>query len=91
MATIDDVIVRKPTDQEKKTCSIWPTWTCPPSAFDYEYDSRETCLIIEGKVTVSGADGKSVNFAAGDFVIFPEGLKCTWTVHQGVRKYYNFD
>lgn len=40
---------------------------------------------------ISVSDGKdSVNFGAGDLVIFPVDLKCTWNVQEPVRKYYNF-
>jgi uncharacterized cupin superfamily protein len=92
MATVKDIIVRKPTADEIKTCSGWPIWTCEPKTFDYEYSETETCLILEGAVTVSSRDGKtSVHFAAGDFVVFPVGLECVWHVEKAVRKHYNFE
>ena len=34
--------------------------------------------------------GESVPIKAGDLVEFPAGLRCTWTVHQPVRKHYQF-
>jgi len=89
MPTIKNVIVRKPTEKEKNTCRNWPIWTCKPSTFDWVYTEKETCLIIEGKVTVS-AGNDSVSFGPGELVIFPEGLECTWNVQQAVKKYYNF-
>jgi uncharacterized cupin superfamily protein len=89
MPTVKDVIVKKPSDQETATCQSWPTWTCEPSTFDWVYSEKETCLLIEGKVTVT--DGtNSVSFGPGDFVVFPEGLECNWNVHEAVKKYYNF-
>ena len=89
MSTVKDVIVRKPSDKEKSTCQAWPTWKCEPSTFDWSYTEKETCLLIEGKVTVS--DGKdSVSFGPGDLVIFPKDLDCTWNVQEAVTKYYNF-
>jgi uncharacterized cupin superfamily protein len=92
MATVKDIIVRKPTSDEVKTCSGWPIWTCEPKTFDYEYSETETCLILEGAVTVSSTDGKmSVHFGTGDFVVFPVGLKCVWQVEKAVRKHYNFE
>ncbi len=30
-----------------------PIWEKEPSKFDYEYDSEETCLIIDGEATVT--------------------------------------
>jgi len=89
MPTVKDVIVRKPTQQESETCKNWPIWNCQPSTFDWAYTEKETCLILEGKVTVS--DGKSsVSFGPGDLVIFPCDLECTWQVHEPVKKHYNF-
>ncbi len=89
MPTVKDVIVRKPTQQESEICKNWPIWNCQPSTFDWAYTEKETCLILEGKVTVS--DGKSsVSFGPGDLVIFPSDLECTWQVHEPVKKHYNF-
>ncbi len=91
MPTVKDVIVRKPSDAEAETCKAWPIWKCQTSAFDWEYTEKETCLLIEGKVTVTDKDGKdSVTFGPGDFVIFPQDLECTWNVHEAVTKHYNF-
>ena len=89
MATIKDVIVKKPSQEESTKCKKWPIWQCEPSTFDWIYTEKETCLLIEGDVTVS--DGKdSVSFGSGDLVIFPEGLECNWNVKKAVKKYYNF-
>ena len=89
MATVKDVIVKKPSGEEIKSCKAWPIWTCQPSTFDWSYTEKETCLLIEGKVTVTdGTD--SVSFGPGDFVVFPEGLECTWQVNEAVKKHYNF-
>jgi uncharacterized cupin superfamily protein len=87
--TVKDVVVRKPTENEKQTCSAWPVWTCQASSFDWQYTEKETCLIIEGEVTVSD-DKNSVSFGPGDLVIFPNGLGCKWNIKKAVKKYYNF-
>jgi len=89
MPTVKNVVVRKPTAQESEVCQSWPTWRCDPSTFDWIYTEKETCLLIEGRVTVSDGTG-SVSFGPGDLVIFPEGLECVWNVHEAVKKYYNF-
>ncbi|OHB58148.1 MAG: hypothetical protein A2Y12_07745 [Planctomycetes bacterium GWF2_42_9] len=92
MPTIKDVIVRKPTEAEVKECKTWPIWTCGKSTFDWDYTQTETCLILEGQVTVKDRPGNGqVSFQAGDLVIFPTGLKCTWEVSEAVRKHYNFE
>ena len=68
----------------------WPIWTCNPSSFDWTYDEKETCLLLEGQVTVTPKGGQPVKFSAGDLVTFPAGMDCRWEVHQAVRKYYRF-
>ncbi|MBI4180121.1 cupin domain-containing protein [bacterium] len=87
-----EIEVRKITEDEKKKLKIsqWPIWTCGVSAFDWHYDETESCLILEGDVTVKTASG-SVRFGAGDFVRFQKGLSCTWEVAKPVRKHYSFD
>ena len=92
MPTIKDVVVRKPDDEEKTECQTWPIWTCDPSEFDWDYTQTETCLIIEGEVTVTDrpAGEESVSFGPGDMVVFPVNLQCIWKITKPVRKYYNF-
>jgi len=89
MPTVKDVIVKKPSEEEAATCRNWPTWSCEASTFDWAYTEKETCLIIEGQVTVSD-DNDSVSFGPGDMVVFPVDLECTWNVKKPVRKHYNF-
>ena len=67
----------------------WPIWECPPSMFDWTYKQEEHCFVIEGSVTVIGPDN-TVNIYAGDYVIFPKGLKCIWKVHSSIKKHYIF-
>ena len=92
MHTVKDVVVRKPSDEEKSVAEKWPIWECQPSTFDWDYTQVEQCLIIEGEVTVTdrpeGDD--SVSFGPGDYVTFPVGLSCIWKVTKAVRKYYDF-
>ena len=69
----------------------WPIWSCEASSFEWTYDDKETCLLVEGEVTVTPEGGEPVKFGAGDLVIFPSGMNCRWDVHQAVRKHYRFD
>ena len=64
--------------------------TCEASSFDWTYDDQETCLLLEGDVTVTPDGGEPVRFGAGDLVIFPAGMDCRWDVHKAVRKHYRF-
>lgn len=81
--------VRKPTPEEQARMKACPIWEKEPSEFPWSYDEKETCLILEGEVTVESA-GQTVRFGPGDLVIFPQGLECTWKVHRTVRKHYAF-
>ncbi len=87
-----EIEVRKPTPEEIETIGIrsWPVWEKGISRFPWTYDTNEECLLLSGKVTVEMLDGRRVEFGAGDFVRFPEGLKCIWHVHEPVRKHYRF-
>jgi len=79
--------VRKPTEEERKRAENWPIWEKDPSTFPWEYHQKETCLILDGKSVVR-TDEESVEFEAGDYVIFPKGLKCTWQIKEKIRKHY---
>ena len=79
--TEDDII--------KQNIRSWPIWTCGVSEFDWEYSEQESCLLLEGEVEVA-SDNETVKFGAGDFVVFPKGLKCKWKITSPVRKHYSF-
>ena len=85
-----NITVRKPTESEIREMRTKPVWECGISEFDWHYDSQETCLLLEGEVTVDH-DGGSASFGAGDYVVFPRGLSCVWKVTKPVRKHYIFD
>ncbi len=89
MPTVKDIIISVPTAEQVATCKTWPIWQHEPDRFDWTYTDKETCLLLEGKVTVSDSDA-SVSFQAGDMVELPEGLVCVWTIHETVRKNYSF-
>jgi len=68
----------------------WPIWTCGVSKFDWHYDQKETCYVLEGDVIVTTADDEQVRIGPGDLVVFPEGLDCVWDVKAPVKKHYRF-
>jgi len=78
-----DIEVRKPTPEEEAEIRTCPIWEKEPSTFPWHYDEQETCLILEGEVEVQAG-------GPGDYVVFPQGLDCTWTVKQALRKHYKF-
>ncbi|MEW5757936.1 MAG: cupin domain-containing protein [Candidatus Omnitrophota bacterium] len=73
---------------KKRKVPSWPIWEKEISTFDWHYDDMEECLFLEGDVTVTTKDGKSVNIKPGDFVTFPKGLSCSWNIKKPVKKYY---
>ncbi len=85
------VIIRKLNDEEIRNMGIlsWPIWEKEKSRFDWEYDGEEQCLILEGEVSVETNEG-TYTVKAGDFVIFQDGLKCTWDIKKDIRKHYKF-
>lgn len=87
-----EVTVEKPTQERLNKLGVksWGIWECDPSSFDWSYDCPETCYILEGRVTAQTPSGE-VSFGPGDLVRFPEGLNCTWTVHEKVRKHFSFE
>ncbi len=74
----------------EKNILQWPIWTCEVSEFNWEYSNEEACLLLEEKVEVS-SEFETVRFSAGDYVVFPKGLKCHWKVAKPVRKHYSFN
>jgi uncharacterized cupin superfamily protein len=68
----------------------WEVWQKEVSEFPWQYDEREVCFFLAGKVTVTPAGGKPVAVRAGDLVTFPHGLSCTSKVVVPVRKHYRF-
>ena len=84
-----NIIVKQPTEAEQAEILTEPVWECEISEFDWYYDSEETCLLVEGEVTVFHAGG-SVSIGAGDYVVFPRGLSCVWKVTKPVKKHYMF-
>jgi uncharacterized cupin superfamily protein len=81
--------VKKPSPKEKQEAESWPIWEKEESTFPWEYDEQETCLILKGKAAIKCPDG-IVEFGAGDYVVFPQGLKCTWEVKDKIKKHYKF-
>ncbi|MDD5557528.1 MAG: cupin domain-containing protein [bacterium] len=86
-----EIRIEKPDREALRALGVdgWETWECEPSVFDWSYDAPETCYILEGRARVRTPSGE-VTFGPGDLVRFPEGLACTWTVVERVRKKYSF-
>jgi uncharacterized protein len=83
------VIISIPSPEEITAMKTLPIWEHDVAAFFWHYDEKETCLLIEGNVTVKTSEGE-YHFKAGSKVEFAEGLDCEWIIHERVRKHYVF-
>ena len=89
---MDSIKIEKPSKEKLEQLGVftWPIWSKEVSKFDWHYDQKETCYLLEGEVKVTAKEGTAVKFGAGDLVIFPKGLSCVWEIKSPVRKHYNF-
>ena len=87
-----NIVITKLSENEMIEMGVrsWPIWSCEISEFDWEYSDEESCLLLDGEVEVK-SEFETVRFSAGDFVVFPKGLKCYWKVTSPVRKHYTFN
>jgi uncharacterized protein len=64
-------------------------WLCAPcKAVIESYPIHEMMTILDGSVTVTGADGKAETFKKGDTFFIAKGTKCTWEITETLRKFY---
>ena len=88
---MSNIVIKQLSNNEIENMGIinWPICTSEVSEFPWKYDVEESCLILEGEVSVT-AGSDSVEIKSGDFVIFPKGLSCVWKVTKPIRKHYQF-
>jgi hypothetical protein len=63
-------------------------WSCTPGSFHWTFDTDETAIILEGRVSVEMEDGVTLHLGPGDLAFFPSGQKSIWTVEETFRKVY---
>ncbi|KAL3531173.1 hypothetical protein ACH5RR_010495 [Cinchona calisaya] len=88
------IVQKNPSESQLSELGIksWPKWGCSPGKYQLKFDARETCYLLRGKVKVYPKNSSEVvEFGAGDLVIIPKGLSCTWDVSVSVDKHYKFD
>ena len=83
-------IVFQPTKKQIDETASWPLWEKEESEFPWSYDQKETCYVLEGEAEVREENGEVAHFGAGDMVIFPKGLACTWKIMHAIKKRYYF-
>ncbi len=87
---MDKIAVEKPdaAKLERLGVDAWPIWEKEVSRFDWSYDEREICYILEGHAKVEPESGEPVEFGAGDLVTFPKGMSCVWDITSSIKKHY---
>ena len=80
----------KPTPGEIDKVREWGIWEKEVSEFDWYYDEKETCYILEGEAEVADLNGNKIRFKKGDMVSFEQGLTCVWKITSPIRKHYRF-
>ncbi len=65
-------------------------WSSGPGAWEVRYDvhEEEFCLLLEGAVVLTDADGQRTELRAGDAFVIPGGYVGTWDNLTAVRKLY---
>ncbi|GMN50412.1 hypothetical protein TIFTF001_019574 [Ficus carica] len=88
------IVESNPSESKLSELNIkgWPKWGCSPGKYQLKFDAEETCYLVKGKVKAyTKGSSEYVEFGAGDLVILPKGLSCTWDVSLAVDKYYKFE
>lgn len=85
------ITVERPSENKIRALNIkrWPIWKKEKSEFNWKYEERETCYVLEGEVAVITSEG-IVTFGVGDLVTFPKGMECVWQIKKPVLKHYHF-
>ena len=52
---MSNIVIKQLSDVEIDNMGIlnWPIWTCEVSEFPWQYDVKESCLILDGEVYLS--------------------------------------
>jgi len=85
-----EITIMTPSEEEKAFMVMQPVWGCGIGNFNWLYDDKIISWLTEGEATISYG-GKSIIIKAGDFVIFPKGLSCSWDVSKPVKKHFIID
>lgn len=84
------IIDHNPSQEKLKELGVssWSIWDCAPSKFPLDFSMTESAYVLEGEIRVTPQGGETVVIKAGDFVVFPKGLKSNWEVTKQLKKHY---
>ena len=63
-------------------------WSSAPCELYVNYTEDELCVIVEGSVTLTGADGTQTTHMKGDAFVIPSGFSGVWKSNENVTKIY---
>jgi uncharacterized cupin superfamily protein len=63
-------------------------WAAQPGKAAIAYTKDELCMLLEGEVRLTAADGIVATYRAGDTFIIPKGFTGTWETVSPVRKFF---
>lgn len=65
------------------------TWECTPYAETLSYpETSEFCIVLSGRVALTGQEGRTEVFGPGDSYIVPKGFEGRFEVLETLRKVY---
>lgn len=64
------------------------TWESSVGAWRVSYDEDELCVILAGRVRLSGDDGRVVEYGPGEAFVIPRGFAGVWETLEPLRKIY---
>jgi uncharacterized protein len=64
------------------------TWSSTRGRWRVAYTEHEFCHLLEGRVRLVAADGRALEFHAGDTWVIPAGWRGTWETLDPARKHY---
>lgn len=63
-------------------------WVSQAVVLAVNYTEDEVCVILEGRVRLTAADGATTDYGPGDSFLIPAGFRGTWELLEPVRKIY---
>ena len=73
-------------DDDSILTGVWESAPCKEEI--PAYPAHELMTVISGSVTLTGTDGKSETFTAGDTFFVAKGTPLTWEITETLRKFY---
>ncbi|MBV6761050.1 cupin domain-containing protein [Rhodococcus opacus] len=62
-------------------------WEAEPG-LHRDYSGPESVYILQGRATITGSSGQTVEIGPGDFVVVDAGEKMDWEIHETIRKIF---